>query len=265
MTNEKIIKKLGLEDAEAKVYLALIELGPATVSEITKKAGITRTHGYHILEKLSWNGLVDAVSGKGAKIKYGAKHPRRLVQYLTNKKNAWDKKIKEAENILPDLVSIYKVAEKPVVRYIEGYPGIIDAFNETLGSKTEILAIFDLDAWAQSELYEWVKNYYAERNKKKIHERILLWDTKEGRQWVKDKKRYFDYSHYHLISPEQLPGVMDFGGEINIYENKILIALLKKPNPMAIIIESAVLVNILKAMFELAYKVARPVDIKKLK
>jgi len=42
---EDIINKLGLEKSEAAIYTALLELGPSTVTEITKKAGITRTRG----------------------------------------------------------------------------------------------------------------------------------------------------------------------------------------------------------------------------
>ena len=64
---ENLIKDLGLEENEAKVYQALLELGPSTVSQITKKAGITRTFGYQILQKLSIHGFVNRVSGEGCK------------------------------------------------------------------------------------------------------------------------------------------------------------------------------------------------------
>jgi sugar-specific transcriptional regulator TrmB len=61
---ENLISQLGLDETEGKVYLALLELGPATVDEITKKAGINRTLGYYALEKLGWYGLVDRATGK---------------------------------------------------------------------------------------------------------------------------------------------------------------------------------------------------------
>lgn len=48
------------------------------------------------------------------------------------------------------------------------------------------------------------------------------------------------------------------GGEINIYENKVVIVLLKKPNQMGILIESSALANLLKALFSLAWQVAIP-------
>ncbi len=253
-----ILKNLGLEDSEAKVYEALLELGPATVTEVTSKAGISRTLGYHVLEKLAVNGLVDRASGKGSKIKYAANHPRSLLQYVTNRKNQWERRAKETERLLPELISLYKIAEKPVVRYQEGADGIKSIYSETLESKEEILSIMDVDGWDAPEFRSFGKEYNRERSKRKIHERILMLDTPAGREWMKYYKGSFTYTHHRWIKPEQLPGILEFGGEINIYENKVVMALLKKPNRMGIMVESRSLANILKGLFELGWQVGVP-------
>ncbi len=78
-------------------------------------------------------------------------------------------------------------------------------------------------------------------------------DTPPGRAWMKDYKGSLKYTSYRWIKPEQLPGIKNFGGEINIYENKVVMALLKKPNLMGVMIESLALANILKGLFELAW------------
>ncbi len=249
----ELLRQIGLEETEVKVYLALLELGPSTVSEITKKAGITRTLGYVILNKLAVFGLVDEVSGKGAKKIFSAQHPRSLVQYAKNRKNQMERNLTEIEKQLPDLVSLYKFAEKPIIRYAEGLSGMKNIYNETLEAKTEILSILDIEGWDMVELRSWGKEYNKERSRRKIKERILMLDTKQGREWMKYYKGSFKYTDYRWIKPEQLPGILDFGGEINIYEDKVMIALLKKPNQMGILIGSSALANILKAMFELAW------------
>jgi sugar-specific transcriptional regulator TrmB len=251
MTN--LINDLGLDENETKVYQALLELGPSTVSQITKKAGITRTFGYQILEKLSIYGLVNRVSGEGAKIRYAAEHPRHLVRYIQNRKNQWERRLKEAEQRLPDLVSLFKVAEKPVVKYQEGIEGVKTIFNQTLESKKEILSILDIEGWDVPEFRQWGKEYNRQRSERKIKERLLILDTPQGREWMKNYRGSFKYTHYRWIKPEQLPGIQEFGGEINIYENKLVIALLKKPNLMGVMIESSALANILKGLFELAW------------
>lgn len=251
--NEKTIQELGLEETEAKVYLALLELGPSTVSEITKKAAITRTLGYHVLEKLGWYGLVDQVSGKGSKIVFSAEHPQRLVQHIKNKKNQWQRTLEKVEQKLPGLVSLYKFADKPTIRYQEGAEGIKSIFEETLKSESEILSIMDVDGWDVSDFRNWARNYNKERSEKKIHERILLLDTPIARNWLKDYQGSFKYTDYRWIKKEQLKGIDLFGGEVNIYENKVVMALLKNPNRMGVIIESAALASILKSLFELAW------------
>lgn len=256
-------KNLGLEENEAKVYQALLELGPSTVSNITKKAGITRTFGYQILEKLSMYRLVSRISGEGAKIRYSAEHPRNLVQYVQNRKNQWERRLSEVEKQLPDLVSLFKVAEKPIIKYQEGIEGVKNIYQQTLESKEEILSILDIEGWDVSELRQWGKEYNRERSQKKIKERILMLDTPQGRKWMKNYRGSFKYTNYRWIKSEQLPGMKEFGGEINIYENKVVMALLKKPNLIGVMIESSALANILSGLFELAWKQGASTKIKK--
>ncbi len=248
-----LINDLGLDENEAKVYQALLELGPSTVSQITKKADITRTFGYQILEKLSIYGLVNRVSGEGARIRYVAEHPRHLVQFIQNRKNQWERRLKNVEQRLPDLVSLFKVAEKPIIKYQEGVEGVKTIFSQTLEAKEEILSILDIEGWDIQEFRQWGKEYNRQRSERKIKERILMFDTPQGRDWMKNYRGSFKYTHYRWIKPEQLPGIKEFGGEINIYENKVVIALLREPNLMGVMIESTALSNILKGLFGLAW------------
>ncbi len=47
------LRKIGLSDKEAKVYLAALELGKATVQEIAVKANVNRTTTYVAIEGLT--------------------------------------------------------------------------------------------------------------------------------------------------------------------------------------------------------------------
>ena len=253
------LKNLDLEESEAKVYLAMLELGPSTVSEITKKAKITRTLGYHVLKKLNCYGLVNRSFNKKNKIEYLAKHPKNLIQFVKNKKNSWEKKVEEIQQDLPKFLNLYKIAEKPIIKFQSDLTGIKNIFTETLESKTEILSILDIKSWNTSELKQFNKIYNKKQNQKQIKKKILLLDTKANKDWIKHYQKSLKYTKYKFIKPEQLPGILNFEGEINIYENKIVMVLLKKPNQMGIIIENTTLANILKALFELAWQTATPV------
>ena len=256
----KALENLGLEESEIKVYLALLELGPSSVSEITKKAQITRTLGYHVLEKLGWLGLVDQAFSKGKKIIYSAEHPQRLAQYVKNKKNQWENKIKNIEEYLPNLISLYKITDKPIIRYQKGTEGLKNLYTDNLESKTEVLSILDVDAWDQPDLRQFGKWYIKERVKRKIPERILMLERQSVKTYYNEPSKL---TNYKWINFDQLPGISDLGGEINIYENKVIIALPKKPNRMCILIESQILANIMKTMYELAWNAGKEIKKKK--
>ncbi|MEK7624019.1 MAG: helix-turn-helix domain-containing protein [Patescibacteria group bacterium] len=253
-----ILEQLGLEESEAKIYTALLELGPATVSEITQKAGVTRTLGYHVLEKLGWYGLVNRASGEGKKMQYVAEHPRSVLQFVKNKKEVWQRRVEKAEAVLPELMTLYKIAEKPVVRYVQGTKGVMNMVEETLGSSTEILSVLDVESWRAPEFLEWARGYNRERNRRKIKERVLILNTPAGREWIRNYHGSATYTIYRWVESEQVKHLLEFGGELNIYENKVMMALLKQPHRMCVTIENGVLANIMMAMFELVWVQAKP-------
>lgn len=251
-------EKLGLENTEAKIYLALLELGPATVSEITAKAGVTRTLGYHALQKLAWNNLVELSTAKAKVITYTAKHPRNVVRYLENKERQWKKRNEEATRLLPEMVSLYRMVEKPVINYREGVSGLMECWEEALSSKTEILSILDLEPFSQEKFRAYGKWWDKERSRRKIKERELILDTPSARDWMKYFRGSFKHTNCRYIDPAKLPGILEFGSSINIFENKTVLSLMKKPNFMGVIIESAALTNTLRALFELVWQAGVP-------
>jgi len=262
MDTKEIIKKSGLDETETSVYSALLELGPSTVTEITKRAGITRTLGYSVLQKLGWQGLINQASGHGKKKIFSAEHPNRLKQLIKNKQNQWERNLKDIEESLPELVNIYKVAEKPTIRFQQGAEGLKNIYNETLESKSEILSILDIAGWEQAEYQQFARNYNKERSQRKIMERVLILDNEGGRKWFANYQGSLKYTNNRWIKPEQLPGISDFGGELNVYENKVVMALFKNA-PMGVLIESKVLANILRALFEMAWLSGIPIKDKK--
>ena len=56
MQYEEELRKYGLSEKEAKVYLALLKKGPSTVNEIAESADLVRTTTYDILKILREEG-----------------------------------------------------------------------------------------------------------------------------------------------------------------------------------------------------------------
>ena len=93
MERAKIIQKLeklGLTKGEAKVYLALLELGISTKSSIVRRSGVSPSIIYEILGKLTEKGLVSSVMVEGTRY-YESNDPTFLIGLIKEER----RKIKE--------------------------------------------------------------------------------------------------------------------------------------------------------------------------
>lgn len=116
------LKNLGLSEKEAKIYLALLQLGPSTPYQIAKKAGLKRPTAYVIAEELVEKGLIVHVPGETPK-KYIARTPDTFIEER-------EAKLRAAKQILPELRSFQKgTAEKPSIMYYEGADGVRQAYD----------------------------------------------------------------------------------------------------------------------------------------
>ena len=82
--NTEVLQEFGLSKTEAKVYLALLELGKSKAGEVTKKSLVNRTNVYDALERLIEKGLVSYVSENNKKV-FEAVNPQRLQEILKDK------------------------------------------------------------------------------------------------------------------------------------------------------------------------------------
>lgn len=122
------LQQLGLGDKQARLYLAVLELGSGTVTEIARKAEIKRVTAYGLIEDLADRRLI-ALSPKPGKRLYVAEDPRAL--------RAIPQRMQERiEQILPGLYASFNTqSTKPKVRAYEGIDGIKTVWEELLNSK----------------------------------------------------------------------------------------------------------------------------------
>jgi sugar-specific transcriptional regulator TrmB len=250
----ELIANLGLSENEAKIYLALLELGPSLVTEISQKSEVNRVSCYDVLEKLVKFNLVTYASGKSSKKRYSAMPPHNLFSYLERKQKRQEKYLEELQKKIPELKMLYREPARPSIKFFEGTEGLKSIYAETLKSKTEILSVGDCEEWETPDLSTWARQYNRERAKAKIYERILVPSGEKTIDWFQNYPTSLKYTKYKILPKEKIDYLFD--SEINIFEDKIMIALLKKPNRMGIMISSVHLAKILKAMFEMAWEAA---------
>jgi len=241
----------GLTENEAHVYQALLELGPARVSAISKKAALNRTTSYDILERLMLYGLVAPASGEGSRKQYVAEHPTRLVQHLERQQRTAERTLAKVKEQLPELALLYKTIKKPSIKFFEGEEGMKQIYADTLQSKTEIICLIDMEeGWDEPRLLAFAKKYIHERARRKIHERAIALDTPATVDWLTNYPAPKTYTHYKFIN-HKLYKKLHL--EINVYDDKTMIALLKKTNRMGILIQNQELADALRILFELAW------------
>ncbi|MBU1132280.1 hypothetical protein KKC32_03495 [Patescibacteria group bacterium] len=131
---EEKLKKIGLSEKEIKVYLASMELGMATVQDISRKSGINRATTYIQLESLLKQGLVSRVE-KSNKTMFMAERPQRILDILSERKNKIETLEQTFSRLMPDLEAIYNAKfDKPRVRFFEGEAGLALWRNDLIKS-----------------------------------------------------------------------------------------------------------------------------------
>lgn len=249
---EEPLKKLGLTEKEAKVYLATLELGAETIQNIAKKAGLKRPTVYLIVEELLKKGMLSQKPMPRGDV-FIAENPEHLKSILREK----EKTLGEA---LPFLRAIYNTEKgKPQVQVYEGIENMKQLYLEKIWqSKTEVWffssvkkineAIPDLlDSWLNNSVSQPATNL---KSREFINPEPA--DLKYGLKAVKSG------SAEVRVIPSDSP--FKFIGTDNaIYEDKLVIVSFAE-KLFTTIIQSQAIADTMRALYELAWQQAIPIE-----
>lgn len=129
---EQTLMEVGFSKNEAKVYVSLLETGPASATKVAEVSGIHRVNVYDAIEKLKGRGLVGFLQQNGKRA-FQASPPDTLL----NIPKTMEIKI---QNILPQLQLQHQLApHKSDVQLFDGYDFIRNMFLQFLETKEDIL------------------------------------------------------------------------------------------------------------------------------
>src|SRR5207247_1977045 len=132
MEIQVILKNFGLSEKEISVYLALIELGPSSVREISAKSKVNRGTSYDILKSLIALGVVSYYN-KESKQYFIDEEPEKILSAIDQKKEDLDEVRASVQENLPLLKTLFeKQGGKPVVKFYEGSKGVRQIFEDVL-------------------------------------------------------------------------------------------------------------------------------------
>ena len=115
----QFLSKLGFSDKSAKVYLALLQLGPSSVRNLAEFCGLNRGTTY---DALKWLQEADIVSfyKKDSKQHFVAENPEKLHILIQNREEELQRVDKQLDKRIPELQALYnKGGERPVAKYFE--------------------------------------------------------------------------------------------------------------------------------------------------
>jgi len=133
------LEGLGLTKTEIRSYVALLEGGTMTASEVSRAARVPYSKVYQALEVLHKKGWVDRQQSRP--ILYTAKPPESAMEELRAQRES---ETREREKVaLAELVSVYEKKgeqERPEVWILRGTPEILARVKTTaLNAKDELL------------------------------------------------------------------------------------------------------------------------------
>ncbi len=241
---------IGLSDKEARVYVAMLELGPASVQEIALQSDVNRATTYLMLDALQGRGLVSSYDDAKRTV-FIAETPKKLVELIEREARTLDEKREKIIFFVPELEAMYRTQRnKPVVRFYEGEEGLRSLRDYLTRIST---AQFDTFARLNASLGD-VAKHDPERRLGILQPGTryrILYAASLGvdvPRFPPDAMKQIEIRFASAVP-------FEFDGEIGILDEVAYLAS-AVPNAMATIVESVQIVTLMRAEFELAWSCA---------
>ena len=239
---EKDLIAAGLDEKQAKVYLASLELGPASVPAIARQAGIKRTTAYGILDELVTQGLINTGYKKKTKL-FIAQDPLQLVSILKERQ-------RKIESILPELSDLYSTNNvRPKITFFEGRDGVRKIYDDILDCREkQVKQIVKARDHAIAVGEDFINEYV----RKRVLRGIKAYDLHPKSGDIYNAERGMENSKLKRFV-RYLPPSVFYASMIMIYDNKVAMVSTKKEN-FGFIMESKEFAGTLGAYFDLMWK-----------
>lgn len=250
------IKEIGLPEKAATIYAALLDLGAAYPSTIAEKTKLNRTTVYHILDDLAIKGLVTELT-RGKKISYQIENPHKLIQYAKRQVKRSEERLEHAQKMLPELEGLFGgIVNKPRVRFFEGREGMLSVYEDRVAEskRYEMLSFNNVEILIPQLPKDFVKKYIKRKEELGVTTRAIFPDTKYGREY--NKHTYKGINKKYLVQARFVPKEkFPYNGDLTVYgKNKVSVINFDKNMFAGVIIEDDTIANMMRMIFDLAWK-----------
>lgn len=237
----EVLKQSGLNEKQASVYLALLELGTASVHGVAQKAGIKRPTTYLVLDELEQKGLVSIVPQK--KTLYTAESPDHIISQLYKKQEL-------LKQFLPNLLAIYNAKkDKPQVQMFPGKEGVKQIYQKIFAAKE--VSFFGTIKEVSQIYPEGLEGFLENVEKGTLKARDLLTPSAENLAYAAQVVPSLFYKIRFL------PADMQFSTDSALFTDHVVFFSFR-PQVFAVMITSREITQSLKTLYELAWQTAVP-------
>jgi len=246
---EQILEQIGLTPTEAKVYLALLELGESKAGEILKKSNLNSGRIYEVLSSLEKKGLISTIIKKKIKL-FIPSPPERVLSYAKERIEALEERKNEMEEILPSLQEKFsKLKQKTSVEVFFGAAGQKTAysllFKEAKKDKNlYVTGIVSKEKYSKEIINNLIYYVYKERTRLKLKTHKLASEETRNEEIFKSDKSSTKYLPFPLFT-----GIQTLGDTT--------IILLEKDPIISIVIHNKNITNDFKEQFRFLWKIAK--------
>jgi len=240
------LKKIGLSNTEAVLYLSLLKRGSADANTLVKSTGLYKANTYDALEKLCGRGIVSKVISNRKRI-YQIQKPNSFLEVIEKKK----RELEEQELVAKELaknVEVLKIkTTEETASVFRGIAGVKQIYSEIINEKLDYL-VFGSPKESGELLpdYYW-QNLHVKQKEYGIKAKMIF--NKSLRNWTKlvpkelIELRFFDEKFEPLT-------------ETTIYGNKVAFVTWTE-EPTVTIITNLYLAESYKVFFKILWKIAK--------
>lgn len=240
----ELLARIGLDEREIKIYLALLREGAMLPQHIARKTGIRRTTLYEVFPEMIGKGIIKEI--KQGKRRFFQVVPPNILF------NNYEQNYKEIKQGIVDLMSLYSLQGlKPNVEIYEGIEGIKKIYLDTIKEGKEV-RVYNRMYRYDKTLLEWInKVFIPQRIKNNIRVRAIVTAEEAGFENMADQGKYRET---RFVPYEKFPLRI----ETFIYANKIVFSTVEEKGPLVgVVVESKQIVQAQKALFDLAWEGAQ--------
>ncbi len=253
----KQLETFGLSQIEAKIYLYLLNKPAQTILEISRNLSLPRTNIYDNSLKLIEKGLVERV------IEYNTQklkaHPLDILESVIEKNKQG---VEQMQANLIDLRQKLTLTLNPLtnteVRYFQGVEGFRQMMWNTLSATDRQHIGYSefgrVSIVGQKFMERWMKEIYV----RGIKDRVIINPTKYTLGHIShlDNQDFRkQYQNIRVLDQK----VLYVSGDTTIYNHVFAVAWWKQGEVIGVEIENPELVKTQKSMFEILWKLGKPV------